>query len=499
MTQFADTFNEHIDTLASTGILSKKGTGRFTSLIADIAGRLDIKSDQIYVVSCARPNNLNIRLTQGRAQHRHNVLGLGVLTVEAFTPSLITAGLKAASSFIGKGNAQYDAVGVVVLKDGVWVIGGIAEATDAGIAAKLSSDFPEMIVRSVEPRTSSGHSPSLFEDPEPVEPEPDENDVDQRFRRRFEISTESRKPRSDLPVQVLLHGCPGSGKSFTLKDWTSSVSKSISVVFHPETTYSDFVGVFRPFPVYKLSDEEFFTSSGAIFDEGEPYITYRFVAGPLLEAYCYAIANPEDSVALVIEELSRANASLVFGDMLQLLDRVAGGTDAGTSVYGITPKREIQELLERYGLGPANGIMKFPANLHIWATMNRSDQNARQLDAAFLRRWKKKHMSFSAPCTYGGEVVAAPGGVAITWDDLRARINSRLVNFAPEDKFIGPYFLPKSSLGDPESVAEDLLGYLWNDVLKSRAREFFTLPTLSQVMTAWVSGTENPFLDIEFN
>lgn len=496
MTQFADAFHKQIEELASAGALSKKGTGRFKGLIPTISAHLDIGTEEIYVVACARPNNLNIRLSQGRSQHRHNILGLGILPTSEFSTSQIKSGMKAASSFIGKGNAQYDAVGVVLLKGDKWVIGGLVESPDAGIAAKLASDFPEILTQTVEPRMSAGHSPSLFDDPSAVEPEAEEED--QRFRHRFEIAEESSKGQSELPVQVLFHGCPGSGKSFTLKEWAASVSKSITVVLHPETTYSDFVGVFRPFPVYKLSDDEFFTSSGAIFEEGEPYITYRFVAGPLLEAYCYAIANPDDSVALIIEELSRANASLVFGDMLQLLDRATDGSSVGSSTYGITPKREIQEYLDRYNLGLDGEEMRFPANLHIWATMNRSDQNARQLDAAFLRRWKKKHLSYSTPCSYGADLVAVPGGAAITWDTLRSRINDRLVDFAPEDKFIGPYFLPQASLSDPETVAEDLLGYLWNDVLKSRSREFFVFPTLSEVMTAWVNGTANPFSDIEF-
>lgn len=495
MTEFADEFDQKLKELDSAGVLSKKGTGRFKSLIPIISEHLDIVPDEIYVVACARPNNLNIRLSQGRSQHRHNSLGLGVLSKNAFSTSQVESGMKAAASFIGTGNAQYDAVGVVLLKDDKWVIGGMVESTGAGIAAKLMQDFPEMLTDSVEPKTTRGQSPLLSDDPSAVEPAVEDDDL--RFRRRFEIDEESRKGKSELPVQVLFHGCPGSGKSFTLNEWAASVSKSITVVLHPETTYSDFVGVFRPFPVYKLTEDEFFTSSGAIFEEGEPYITYRFVAGPLLEAYCYAIANPDESVALIIEELSRANASLVFGDMLQLLDRATDGSDAGSSAYGVTPKREIQEYLDRFNLGLDGNEMRFPANLHIWATMNRSDQNARQLDAAFLRRWKKKHLSFSTPCSYGGDPVAVPGGATIAWDTLRARINGRLVDFAPEDKFIGPYFLPRVSLSDPETVAEDLLGYLWNDVLKSRSREFFAFPTLTEVMAAWIDGNANPFIDIE--
>ena len=489
MTKFSDNFHANIDTLVQSKALSKTGVGRFKSLIDEIANHLSIAKDQVYVVSCARPNNLNIRLTQGAAQHRHNVFGLGVIPNPK--KDTVKGGLKAAKSFIGPGNAQYDAVGVAVVENGRWVISGIVEAAGSGIANKFSLDFPNLVVETVvqnspAPPTATTTQPLLG--------------GDSRFSLRFQIAEEERKPRSNLPVQVLIHGCPGSGKSFEAVEWAKTVSKYATVVFHPETTYSDFVGVFRPFPVYKITNDKFITSSGDFFTDGEPFITYRFVAGPLLEAYCYAIANPNDSVAIIIEELSRANASLVFGDMLQLLDRVTDGVDTGKSTYEIYPKAEIQEFLHRYGVNNnAHGSMRFPANLHIWATMNRSDQNARQIDTAFLRRWTKRHMSFNLPCVYGSAKVSCPNNIEIEWDELRSKINGRLVEFVPEDKFIGPYFLSKSSLSSVTTVAEDLLSYLWNDVLKTRSKEFFVFQTLSEVISAWQAGSTNPFRNIELN
>src|SRR3982751_1734891 len=122
MSSFSEVFHAEIEGLAESGILSKTGVGRFDQLITHLAAHSSIPKDQIYVVSCARPNNLNIRLTQGKSQHRHNLLGLGVIPKTADAAKTVAGGLKAGANFIGPGKAQYDAVGIVV-KDatGRWV------------------------------------------------------------------------------------------------------------------------------------------------------------------------------------------------------------------------------------------------------------------------------------------------------------------------------------------------------------------------------------------
>src|SRR4051812_43781602 len=116
MTKFADTFHEHIRVLEESDKLSKTGTGRFDPLIADIAEYLGVSTDEVYIVACARPNNFNIRLTQGKSQRRHSTLGLGVIPKSK--SGTIKSALKAGSAFIGSGKAEYDAVGVVLQQNG---------------------------------------------------------------------------------------------------------------------------------------------------------------------------------------------------------------------------------------------------------------------------------------------------------------------------------------------------------------------------------------------
>lgn len=68
------------------------------------------------------------------------------------------------------------------------------------------------------------------------------------------------------------------------------------------------------------------------------HITYRFSPGPLAEllADCYAAKLNKSPMKyiLIIEELNRANAASVFGDIFQLLDR-----EKGTSIYE-TPQNQ---------------------------------------------------------------------------------------------------------------------------------------------------------------
>ena len=106
----------------------------------------------------APQNNLNIRLTQGRAQHRHFALGLGVIPNATDVNKIVQGGLKAGATFIGTGSAQYDAVAVVVNVAGRWVIRGIVEAEGAGVSAKLAADFPNLVVRAVAPSSPASKS-----------------------------------------------------------------------------------------------------------------------------------------------------------------------------------------------------------------------------------------------------------------------------------------------------------------------------------------------------
>ena len=191
-------------------------------------------------------------------------------------------------------------------------------------------------------------------------------DVPQNPNGRFPLS---------LPLQRIVHGCPGSGKSHLLGADASQAHYIIRTVLHPESSYSDFVGALRPQSIYKLLSETPEFSGSSIDVPGEPYVQYVVQAGPLLKAYYLACAYPNRSVVLIIEELSRAVAAHVFGDTLQLLDRIEDRSHAlaGYSAYEIEPRPDIWGWLmfnEVWHDHVALGNLRFPPNLYIWATIN---------------------------------------------------------------------------------------------------------------------------------
>jgi len=162
---------------------------------------------------------------------------------------------------------------------------------------------------------------------------------------------------------ILLYGVPGSGKSFTIKkDYCDDERCMERVVFHPEYSYTDFVGQILP----KITGEK---------------LEYVFTPGPFTRILKRAYEDPDNMYYLVIEEINRGNAASIFGDIFQLLDR----DENGSSEYGITNADISYEVY-----GDDNLKIKILGNLTFLATMNTSDQNVFSLDTAFKRRWNLK-------------------------------------------------------------------------------------------------------------
>jgi 5-methylcytosine-specific restriction protein B len=304
-----------------------------------------------------------------------------------------------------------------------------------------------------------------------------------------------------FPLQRILYGCPGSGKSYLLSENANKANFVVRTVFFQETSYYDFVGGLKPQSIYRVTDEPISYIGSTVDVPGEPVIQYVVQPGPFLKAYRLACEHPGKSVVLIIEELSRAVAAHVFGDVLQLLDRIDEGPLTGFSEYEVDARPDIESWILLNDVSHDNvgaGRLRLPANLYIWATMNRADQNARQLDSAFLRRWSKTYMSYLEKGTSDTTLIRY-GGNNVEWGDLRQAINRRLLEIGgiPEDKFVGAYMISTRKLKDPNEMFEELWGYLWNDVLKTRASQMFHgCATLAELRLKWDGGQGAVFGDL---
>ena len=280
-------------------------------------------------------------------------------------------------------------------------------------------------------------------------------------------------PLSSLPLQQIFYGAPGTGKSHKVKEVTDSVAKEFvfRTTFHPDSDYSTFVGAYKPtmkqLPIYNQQ-------TGAQIGV-EDKIVYSFVPQAFLKAYVAAWQNPEQLVFLVIEEINRGNCAQIFGDIFQLLDR-----KEGVSEYPIKADQDIRDYLAKEFAGydlDANILsgeeLVLPANLHIWATMNTSDQSLFPIDSAFKRRWDWVYV----PIKYAnGNWVIEIGDLRYSWVSFQKIVNKKVyeINHS-EDKMLGDFFVKAN---DQDVITEKvlinkILFYLWNDVCKDGEGDIF--------------------------
>ena len=310
------------------------------------------------------------------------------------------------------------------------------------------------------------------------------------------FSNEAKKVKlpSNLTLQQIYYGAPGTGKSKTIKDLTFGESV-IRTTFHPDSDYASFVGTYKPITEEvtlrdcygkKVIDEE---TNEVVKEER---IAYKFIPQAFLEAYVEAWKKLGSSKKqyLIIEEINRGNCAQIFGDLFQLLDR----NEYGFSDYPIVADKDMQKYLEKefagweitnkdeinqlYGeANMVNLIMKgerlvLPSNLYIWATMNTSDQSLFPIDSAFKRRWDWKYV----PIREGRDKETNAklnwyintGDKQYKWWSFISKVNELIGSLTnSEDKKLG-YFFCKAKDGeiDADLFVSKVIFYLWNDVFK---------------------------------
>ena len=243
----------------------------------------------------------------------------------------------------------------------------------------------------------------------------------------------NEKQRLTNGCNVLLYGVPGSGKSWTIEhEYCNPGSIVERLVFHPDYTYSDFIGQILPY----------------VAEDGQ--VSYKFTPGPFTNILRESYNNPEKEYILIIEEINRGNAPAIFGEVFQLLDRKVeirniddDGHPVGTSEYGITNENIAEEM---YGKERKTDKVRIPSNLSIIGTMNTSDQNVFTLDTAFQRRWDMRLIENNFANVDSTLADAEILDTTVTWKDFCTEINKIVIGnnarmTSAEDKRLGAYFV----------------------------------------------------------
>ncbi len=258
--------------------------------------------------------------------------------------------------------------------------------------------------------------------------------------------------RIDGGKNIILYGVPGSGKSYTLqRDYCNDNSVVEKIVFHPDYSYSDFVGQIMP----------------SVDDSG--IVSYKFNPGPFTNILKKAYHNPQIRHVLVIDEINRGNAPAIFGEIFQLLDRLKtklNGFKKGSSEYAIN-NMDIANIVHN----DKNASIRIPSNLWIIATMNTSDQNVFTLDTAFQRRFSMQLIENSFENVDDDFKNMKILDTDITWQKFCTTINEKIAQnneglSSMEDKRFGVYFVNIDDLKSKENFAHKVIKYLWDDVFK---------------------------------
>lgn len=183
---------------------------------------------------------------------------------------------------------------------------------------------------------------------------------------------------------VILYGPPGTGKTFPVKSSLDFVcqgdtSRYEVLQFHPSFTYEDFIEGIKPKGVSKDGN-----------------IRFELVNG-IFKNFCIkAKKHPEKDFYFVVDEINRANLSMVFGETLSLLEKDYRQDTENKNLIRTQYSALIEDLIKEdnkfkdLAYEIHNNEVKFgvPKNVFFIGMMNDVDKSIDAFDLALRRRFK---------------------------------------------------------------------------------------------------------------
>ncbi len=157
---------------------------------------------------------------------------------------------------------------------------------------------------------------------------------------------------------IILQGAPGVGKTFIARKLAYALMAEVNnnrlemVQFHQSYSYDDFVRGYRPTPGQAGS----FALQDGVFYE-----------------FCQKAAqDPDREYVFIIDEINRGNLSLIFGELLMLIEGDKRGPEFAVP------------LVYRH---PDEPRFFIPANVYVLGLMNVADRSLAMVDYALRRRF----------------------------------------------------------------------------------------------------------------
>lgn len=157
---------------------------------------------------------------------------------------------------------------------------------------------------------------------------------------------------------MILQGAPGVGKTFIARKLAYALMAEVNnnrlemVQFHQSYSYDDFVRGYRPTPGQAGS----FALQNGVFYE-----------------FCQKAAqDPDREYVFIIDEINRGNLSLIFGELLMLIEGDKRGPEFAVPLVYRTPDEP------RFFI---------PANVYVIGLMNIADRSLAMVDYALRRRF----------------------------------------------------------------------------------------------------------------